>query len=107
LIPKEEKGWATWSTIIAYFGSTNLYKNGDEAQQMFLEDLVLCIRKGYMPLLSCKNIWLHILILHQCSHVVFLFHPSFVEQIFLTRVTKTMNLHVLPNLESTTIVFPC
>jgi hypothetical protein len=60
LTPKEEKGWATRSTIIAYFGSTNLYKNGDETQQMFLEDIVLCIRKGYMPLLSCENIWLHI-----------------------------------------------
>jgi hypothetical protein len=71
---------------------------------MFLEDLVLCIRKGYMPLLSCKNVWLHILILHQCSHVVFLFHPSFVEQFLLTTIIKTMNLHGSPNLESPTIV---
>ncbi len=71
---------------------------------MFLEDLVLCIRKGYMPLLSCTNTWLHIWILHQCSHVVFLFHPSFVEHSFLTTITEAMNLHVLPSLESTTIV---
>jgi hypothetical protein len=30
-----------------FFESTNTYKNGDEAQQRFLEDLVFYICKGY------------------------------------------------------------
>jgi hypothetical protein len=33
--------------IIVFFESTNPYKNGDEAQQRFLEDLVFYICKGY------------------------------------------------------------
>ncbi len=103
MTPKEEKGWAIRSTIIAYFGLTNLYKNGDEAQQMFLENLLLCICKGCMVLLSCKNIWLHILILHQCSCVVFLFHPSFVEQFFSYNNHEDHELACIAKLESTNI----
>jgi hypothetical protein len=33
-----------------------MYKNIDETQQKFIEDLVLHIRKGYMPLSTCENI---------------------------------------------------
>ncbi len=44
------------STITTFFGSTHLYKHGDEAQQQFLEDLVFYICKGYKPLSTCKNI---------------------------------------------------
>jgi len=38
--------------------------------------------------------------LHQCPRVVFPSHSSLVEQFFPTMVTKTMNRHVLLNLES-------
>ncbi len=34
--------------------------------------------------------------------IMFPSHSSFVEQMFLTMVTKTMDLHVLPNLEFAT-----
>ncbi len=52
------------TTIISFFGSTNPYKNADAAQQRFIKDLVLYIYKGYMPISTCKNIWLKRLILH-------------------------------------------
>jgi len=44
------------SAITTFFSSTNLYKDDDETQQHFLEDLVLYICKGYMLLSSCENI---------------------------------------------------
>jgi hypothetical protein len=43
--------------ITTFFSATNPYKKIDE-QQQFLEDLVLYICKGYMPLSTCENIWL-------------------------------------------------
>jgi hypothetical protein len=42
--------------LTKYFHLTISYKNGDEAQQMFLEDLVLYICKGYILLFSCEKI---------------------------------------------------
>jgi hypothetical protein len=44
------------SAIIDFFGSPNPYKQHDEQQQKFLEDLVLYICKGYMALSTCENI---------------------------------------------------
>ncbi len=38
------------SAITTYFGSTNPYKNNDEAYHMFIEDLVFYICKGYRAL---------------------------------------------------------
>jgi hypothetical protein len=64
--------------ITSLFGSTNPYKNVDEAQQKFIEDLVLYICKGYKPLSTCENM-LKWLILHQCLRVVFLSHFSLVK----------------------------
>lgn len=49
--------------ITIYVGSTNLYKKTNEAQQMFIEDLVLYICKGYWTFSTIKNIWLSRLIL--------------------------------------------
>lgn len=86
-----------------HFGLANLYKNGDETQQMFLKDLVFYICKGYKPPSSFENIWLHRLILCQCHHV-FPFRSSFVKQVLLIMVTKTKNLHVLPNLKFEIII---
>ncbi len=59
------KGLGDWFANFFWGGTTNLYKNYNEAQQ-FLEDLVLYIFKGYMFLSTCENIWLHRLVLQQC-----------------------------------------
>jgi hypothetical protein len=65
---------------------------------MFLENLVFYICVGYMPLSSCKNIWLHKLVLHQLPCIVFPFHSSLVEKFLPRMVTKTMNLRMLLDL---------
>jgi len=43
-------------TITTFIGSTNPYKHGDEPQQRFFKNLVLCICKNYQPFSTCKNI---------------------------------------------------
>ncbi len=93
------------SIIIAFSGSTNLYKHGNEPQQRFLEDFVLHICKGYRPLSTCENIYLCKLIFCQCPHFVFPSHLIFVEILLPKMVQKTMDLHVLPKLETTTTIF--
>jgi hypothetical protein len=88
-----------------FFGSKNPYKHGDEAQQLFLEDLVLYICKKYKPLSTFENIWLQILVFCQCAHVNFPFHSNLVEHVLLEMVLKTMDLHVLHSLETITTIF--
>jgi hypothetical protein len=77
--------------ITSYFGVTNHYKKSNEAQQQFLEDLVLYTCKGYKPLSTCDNIWLRRLVLCLCLHVAFPSRATFVEKILLAKVKKTCN----------------
>ncbi len=84
--------------IIAYFGFPNLYKKTNEAQQIFIEDLVLYICKCYLTFLTTKNIWLRKLVLHQCPHVSFSSWIVFVDEVFFAMVKETLDLHVFPNL---------
>ncbi len=53
--PWKKKATLSMFVITMFFGSTNPYKHRDEAQQWFLEDLVLYICKGYKLLLTCKK----------------------------------------------------
>jgi hypothetical protein len=46
----------TNSAITNFLGSSNPYKQHDEQQQKFLEDLVLYICKGYKAMSTCENI---------------------------------------------------
>jgi hypothetical protein len=62
------------------------------------------ICKGYKPLLTCENVWLHRLVLCQCPHVLFLSQFSLVENMLHAMVTKTMD-HVLSNLAFAIVVF--
>jgi hypothetical protein len=43
--------------IIAFLVATKPFKKCDEQQKHFLEDLLLYICKGYMPLSTGKNVW--------------------------------------------------
>jgi hypothetical protein len=81
-----------------------LYKDNDEHQQQFFKDLVFYTCKGYKPLSNHENIWLQRLVLHQCPRVVFPSQSSFVGEMLLAMVKKTMDQHVLPNLASTIIM---
>ncbi len=51
-----------------------------------------------------KNIWLQRLALHQCPCVNFLSCSNLVQHVLPKLVQKTMDLHVLHSLETTTIV---
>jgi len=64
---------------LLFFELTHPYKNVNEAHQRFIEDLVMYIYKGYMPLSTCEKIWLRRLVLHQCPHIVFHSCSSLVE----------------------------
>lgn len=74
-------------------------------QKRFMEDLVLYIYKGYTFLSTCENVWFHRLILCQCLCVVFPSWSSLMEQVFHAMAIKTMELYVLPYLESIAIVY--
>jgi hypothetical protein len=79
LITWEEKGWGNWFYNLFFLELTHPYKNVNEAHQRFIEDLVMYIYKGYMPLSTCEKIWLRRLVLHQCPHIVFHSCSSLVE----------------------------
>jgi len=78
-----------------------MYKFNDKTHQRFMENLVLFIYKGYKLLSTCQRVWLYRLIFCMCPHVMFPSQSSFVEEVRLTMVTKSMELHVLTYLEST------
>jgi hypothetical protein len=52
----EKKGGPSSSIITPYFGFTNLTKKTNEAQQMFIEDLVFYICKGLLTLSATKDV---------------------------------------------------
>jgi hypothetical protein len=85
----------TPSVIFAFFGSTTPYKKQDEAQKLFLEDLVLLTTKGLFPLSTCQNVWMWRLALRLDPKVVFLYRKTLFEEMFLAMVT-CLNLHVQP-----------
>jgi hypothetical protein len=49
--------------IATFFCATNPYQKNDDDQQLFLNDLVFYICKGYGPLSTYKNIRLQKLVL--------------------------------------------
>jgi hypothetical protein len=53
------------------------YKNQDEAQKLFLEDLMLLIAKGYLPLSTCENLCMHRLALMLDPKLVFLIEEQY------------------------------
>jgi hypothetical protein len=69
---------AITTSIAAFFNSGVPYKNSDLAQELFLEDLILYITKGYQPLSSIENVWLKRLVLRQCGRITFLIDDSLV-----------------------------
>jgi len=77
--------------ITSYFGATNPYKKFDEAQQQFLEDLILYTYEGYKPLSTCDNIWLKRLVLYLYPCVFFPSWVTFVEEMFPIMVKKPCN----------------
>jgi hypothetical protein len=48
--PAKKRTKVATRVIFSFFGSKSPYKRHDESQKLFLEDLVLLIDKGYLPL---------------------------------------------------------
>jgi hypothetical protein len=60
------------TSIVDFFNFGMPCKNSNLAQQLFFEDLILYIIKGYQPLSFTKNVWLRRLALRQCGPITFL-----------------------------------
>jgi hypothetical protein len=55
-----------------------LYKKFNPMQMGFIEDLVLIIIKGYMPLSIVGSPWLKQMVLHFCGQIQFPSHKQLV-----------------------------
>jgi hypothetical protein len=51
--------------------------------------LYICV-KGFKSLVTCENIWLWMLVLHQCLHVVFPFHFTLVKKMIFAMIKKKL-----------------
>jgi hypothetical protein len=71
---------------------------------MVFWDLVFYICKGYKVFSFIENIWLKRLMLCGCLSFYFPFQIVIVDELLLTMIKETMNLHVLLNLASRNIV---
>jgi len=71
---------------------------------MFIEDLVLYICKVYRLISIVENIWLKRLVLQQCPWVPFPFRIILVDKMLPRMVQKTLDLHIFPNLASSTTI---
>jgi hypothetical protein len=82
--------------ISSFFGSKTPYKRHDEAQKLFLEDLVLLTTKGYLLLSTCENVWMQRLALRLDSKLVFPTQRTLAEEILLAIVDRYLDLYVRP-----------
>jgi len=80
-------------TIFTFLGNKTPYKKQNEVQKLFLEDLVLLIAKGFFPLSSCENIWMHRLALRLDPKLVFPFRKMLSSEILLNMVACCLDLH--------------
>jgi hypothetical protein len=64
----------------------------------FIEDLVLMIVEGYMPLSIVQSPWLRWMVLHLCDQVWFPFRKQLVREHLPTLLQKTMEVYVFPSI---------
>jgi hypothetical protein len=84
------------------------YKKIDEVQQMFIEDIMFYICKGYWAFSTIRNFWLRRSILCWCPQVSFSSWTILVNEMLLAMVKKTLDFHVLSNFASiATISYNC
>jgi hypothetical protein len=80
------------------------YKNSNLDQELFLDDLIMNIIKGFRPLSSIENVWIRRLVLRQCGRVTFYNKRQFNSEVILSMVGKTMECHALPTFIDATII---
>jgi hypothetical protein len=92
------------TSIANFFNSIMPYKNSDLGQELFLEDLIMNIIKGFRPLNSIENVWIKRLVFRQCGQITFYNKRQFNSEVILSMVGKTMECHVLPTFIDATII---
>ncbi len=86
----------------------NKFIKDDPTHVGFLEDLILFVVKGLLPMKLVESIWLQKLSYKLCPQIVFPLRKTFVENVLLRLVEKTMVIYVqlaLANCLSTTCTF--
>ncbi len=61
----------------------------------FIEDLVLMINEGHMPLFVMESLWLKRMVLHLCGQVHLFFRKQLVHEHLHVLLQKTMATYVL------------
>jgi hypothetical protein len=56
--PTKKRTHVIPSAISGFFSSTNQFKKDNETQVCFLEDVMLFVIKGYLPMKIVESIWL-------------------------------------------------
>jgi hypothetical protein len=92
----KQKAFATPIIIMKFFGNVRPYKKSNLIQLGFIEDLVLMIAKGYMPLSIVESPWLRQMVLHHHGQVQFLFRKQLVCEHLPILLQKPMATYVLP-----------
>jgi hypothetical protein len=76
--------------FIDFFPFTNQFKKDDESQVVFLEDVMLYVIKGFLPMRTFESIWLHQMAYKLCLMVVFPSKKLFVEEVLLTLMERIL-----------------
>ncbi len=78
------------SSILDFFSSLNLFLKDHDMQKRFLQNVMLFVIKGFLPLRTMESIWFQRLILQLYPKVSFLSKRVFTKKVFLTLVNKTL-----------------
>ncbi len=92
------------TSITDFFNFKVPYKNSNLTQELFLEDLILYITKGYRSLSFIENVWLRRHILHQCGQVTYPSRQQLSNEVILSMASKTMEDHVFPTIVNATTI---
>jgi hypothetical protein len=104
--PAKKRTKVAARVISFFFASKTPYKRHDEAQKLFLKDLVLLTPKGYLLLNTCQNVWMHKLALRLESKLVFPTRRVLTKEIIPTMVDRCLDLYVRLLLAATPITMP-
>jgi hypothetical protein len=89
-----------YGAITYHFGTTTFYKKEDSRKNKFMEDFLMFVAKGYMPIFVVENQWLRFMVLCQNPEIVFPNMKQMVQHAIPKLVVKTMEKIVMPTLES-------
>jgi hypothetical protein len=86
----------TVGSIFAFFNSTTTYWKSNEKQKAFIDDLVLVVVKGLLPLNTIENLSMRWFGLQTNPQLVFPSHKNIIEEILFCMMKCTLEEFVLP-----------